>query len=287
MRFSFVIFGLSCRHSTALAERAEQLGFDAVWFGDHVVSPRVVESAYPYSESGDAGYTADTPLTDVWVSIAHASAVTRTIGLGPNVLLLPLRHPAVVAQAAVSAQDASEGRLRLGVGAGWLEEEFSALGVDFSSRGRRLDEALAVLRGLCTGDWFSYDGEFFSFPDVKLGTCASAPIPISVGGSSAPALRRAARCEGWNGAEQSLEQSISHRDQLLELRAAEDADQDFRIYAKPLTAEPDVLRSYQEAGFQDLVVPLRELYNGEAVSLAQQLAALERLAEQIMVVDLV
>jgi probable F420-dependent oxidoreductase len=288
LRFSFVIFGVRSDHSTALVRRAESLGFDAVWFGDHVVTPIRIDSPYPYTASGSAGYSADTPLNDVWVSIAHAAAVTTTIKLGPSVLILPLRHPAVVAQAAVTAQNMSGGRVVLGVGAGWLREEFDALGVPFETRGSRMDDALEIMRELWTGREVASDGAYFSFAPVKLGMTPVSPIPVTVGGASLPALRRAARCDGWNGPEVPLDVAIRHREHLLQLRSAAGREgQPFRIYAKPPGIEPAVLRAYRDAGFEDLVVPFRALYSGRPLTLADQLAALERLADAIMLPDLV
>jgi probable F420-dependent oxidoreductase len=289
LRFSFVIFGVPPEQSTPLVRRAEELGFDAVWFGDHVVTPVRVDSRYPYSESGSAGYSTATPLADVWVSVAHAAAQTSTIKLGPSVLILPLRHPAAVAQAAATAQNTSRGRIVLGVGAGWLREEFDALGVPFDGRGRRMDEALEIIRRLWSGAEVGFHGEHFSFEPVALGMAPSTPIPITVGGISPPALRRAARCDGWNGAELPLEQVTRLRDRLLELRTAAGASAEgFRFYVKPGSIEPDVLRRYRDAGFEDLVVPFRELYRaGTPLTLPQKLDALDRLAESVMLVDLV
>jgi probable F420-dependent oxidoreductase len=288
LRFSFVIFGVPAEQSTALVRRAESLGFDAVWFGDHVVTPARIDSPYPYSESGSAGYSTATPLNDVWVSIAHAAAQTSTITLGTSVLILPLRHPAAVAQAAATAQNMSLGRIVLGVGAGWLREEFDALGVRFESRGRRMDEALEIIRRLWSGAEVGFDGEHFSFEPVALGMAPSLPIPITVGGISPAALRRAAASDGWNGAEVPLEQAARLRDHLLELRAANGASGDgFRFYVKPSSIDPDVLRGYAEAGFEDLVVPFRQLYRAnQPLSLPRKLDALDRLAESVMLSDL-
>jgi probable F420-dependent oxidoreductase len=287
LRFSFVIFGVPPEQSTALVRRAESVGFDAVWFGDHVVTPARIDSPYPYSESGSAGYSTTTPLNDVWVSIAHAAAQTTTITLGTSVLILPLRHPAAVAQAAATAQNMSRGRIVLGVGAGWLREEFDALGVPFDSRGRRMDEALEIIRRLWTGAEVGFDGEHFSFKPVALGMAPSVPIPITVGGISAAAVRRAARSEGWNGAEVPLDQAAKLRDRLLALRAAEGApSQGFRCYVKPMSIEPDVLRGYRDAGFEDLVLPFRELYRpDQPLTLPEKLDALDRLAESVMLPD--
>jgi probable F420-dependent oxidoreductase len=289
LRFSFVIFGVRADHSTALVRRAEALGFDTVWFGDHVATPMRIDSAYPYSASGRVGYGAETPLNDVWVAIAHAAALTSSIKLGPSVLILPLRHPVAVAQVAATAQNISGGRIVLGVGAGWLREEFDALGIPFETRGRRMDEALEIIGSLWTRGEVGFDGEHFAFAPITLGMTPSVPIPITVGGLSPPALRRAARADGWNGAEGELATAIRQREQLLELRAAADvSEQPFRFYVKPPGIEPSTLRAYRDAGFEDLVVPFRALYQGpKPVGLADRLAALDHLAEAIMLPDLV
>jgi probable F420-dependent oxidoreductase len=295
VRFSFVIFGVRPEHSALLVQRAESLGFDAVWFGDHVVNPVRSRSRYPYSASGSAGYSVDTPLSDVWVSIAHAAALTESIELGPSVLILPLRHPAAVAQAAVTAQNASRGRLRLGVGAGWLREEFEALQVPFETRGRRMDEALEIIRRLLTGEEVGFEGEFFSFAPVKLGMTPVRPIPLTIGGASSAALGRAARFDGWNAPEVSLEDAVRMREKLIRLREGSGGDDAgarprdrFRIYVKPASIETDVLRRYREAGFEDVVVPFRALYaREETISLERQLASLDDLASRIMIPELV
>jgi probable F420-dependent oxidoreductase len=288
VRFSFVIFGVPSHHSTPLVARAEALGFDTVWFGDHVVTPHRMDTRYPYSESGSAGYTHATPLNDVWVAIAHAAAATATIRLGTSVLILPLRHPFAVAQAAVTAQNMSGGRVVLGVGAGWLREEFDALGIDFATRGRRTDEALDVIRQLCADAPAGFSGEFFSFPPVSLGMTPVAPVPITVGGTSRAALRRAARMDGWMGAEVSLEEAIRHRAEMAAMREAAGLDPEaFRCYVKPASTDADVLRRYAEAGFDDVVVPFRALYrDGPPLTLDQQLAALGEMAETVMLPEL-
>jgi len=276
-------------HSALLVQRAESLGFDAVWFGDHIVNPVGSESRYPYSASGSAGYSIDTPLSDVWVSIAHAAALTDSIELGPSVLILPLRHPAAVAQAAVTAQNASGGRLRLGLGAGWLREEFEALGVPFETRGRRMDEALEIIRWLWTGEEVEFDGEFFQVPPVKLGMTPAVPIPITIGGASPAALRRAATSDGWNAPEISLDDAVRMRERLSRLReGVGKGEGPFRMYVKPASVATEVLLQFREAGFEDVVVPFRALYAGVGpMSLEQHLAALEQLAERIMIPELV
>ena len=158
-----------------------------------------------------------------------------------------------------------------------------------------MDEALEIIRRLWTGEEVGFDGEFFSFPPVKLGMTPVSPIPITIGGASSAALARAARSDGWNAPELSLEDAIQMREELLRLRDAgghEEADgrdrERFRIYAKPPSIETDVLRRYREAGFEDVVVPFRALYAGEeTISLERHLASLDDLAARIMIPELI
>jgi alkanesulfonate monooxygenase SsuD/methylene tetrahydromethanopterin reductase-like flavin-dependent oxidoreductase (luciferase family) len=170
-----------------------------------------------------------------------------------------------------------------------LREEFEALEVPFKTRGRRMDEALEIIRRLWTGEEISFQGEFFSLPPVKLGMTPMSPIPTSIGGASSAALSRAARWGGWNAPELSLDDVVQAREKLLRLRDADGHGRDpFRIYVKPAAIDSDLLLRYREAGFEDLVVPFRALYAGEGtISLDRQLAGLEELAARIMIPELV
>ena len=118
MQFSVTAFGQPLEHYAPMAERAETCGFEAFWLGDHIITPLVMQSRYPYSATGAASYGADIPVADTWVTVAHMAAHTRTIKLGPGVYLLPLRHPIVAARAAVTAHHLSNGRVLFGYGAG-------------------------------------------------------------------------------------------------------------------------------------------------------------------------
>jgi probable F420-dependent oxidoreductase len=281
MRFSFVIFGVPTEHSTPLVQQAEALGFHTVWFGDHVLTPVGHRSQYPYRP--EAGYGPDTPLNDVWVSIAHAAALTSEIRLGTSVYVLPLRHPAVAAQAAATVQNLSGGRLVMGLGAGWLREEFDELGLDFKTRGARLDEGVDLLERLWSGTQVSYEGRHYRLAASQLGTVPSAPIPLTFGGSSTAALRRAAtRGDGWNGPELTFDDNVRRRARLEELRTwAGRESVPFSLYVKPKEQlSRDLISRYVEAGFHDLVLPFgfaRE--DGRQRTLRESLDAVERLAE--------
>lgn len=281
MRFSFVLFGHPAQDCSRIIRQAEDLGFDAVWFGDHVLNLTRHASRYPYRPT--AGYEPNTPLGDVWALIAHASAVTSRITLGPNVFVLPLRHPAVAAQSAVTVQNLSGGRLVMGVGAGWLREEFEQLGLPFEGRGRRLDEALEILRLLWRGGSVDFEGESFTLRGVQLGAAPDVPIPIAVGGASDAALRRAATYgDAWHGPELGLEENIRCRERLTELRREGARNEcPFRLYIKPLEpVDDELVDRYADAGFTDLVVPFGHLdESGRPRSIDGSLARLTSLAQ--------
>jgi probable F420-dependent oxidoreductase len=188
-----------------LARALEGAGFDSVWVSDHVVLPSTIESRYPFAADGRATWPTDTPYFDALIALALAAAVTERVSLGVAVLVLPLRHPVVAAKQLATIDVASRGRLRLGVGAGWLREEFEALDVPFATRGSRLEEWVGLLRACWTGAPEPHDGRHYRLPaDVRCLPTPVRRVPILVGGHSPPALRRAGAVgDGWLG-QQSL-----------------------------------------------------------------------------------
>jgi probable F420-dependent oxidoreductase len=199
VKFGLPLFGMSPRFYADVAQSAEANGFESVWMPEHLVFPEVIPPTYLYSESGYPPVTSDTPLFDVWVSLAFIAHATTTIRLATNVYVLPLRHPIEVARSVVTLDRLSNGRVTMGIGVGWLEDEFDAVGRGFHDRGRRTDAMIAVLRRLWTEDVIEVHDGFFDFGPVKFQPKPRArPIPIEVGGASPPALRRAGRLgDGW------------------------------------------------------------------------------------------
>jgi probable F420-dependent oxidoreductase len=177
-----------------LCERAEQLGFESVWGGEHVVMPSVIDSPYPYSDDGKVPAVPETPIPDPLIWLAFAAAVAPTLRLGTCILIVPQRNPLVLAKEIATLDRLSNGRVELGLGVGWLREEFDALGVPWDRRGARNDEYVAAMRALWSGSEVEFHGEFVDFPPV---TCSPRPVqasvPILVGGDTPVALRRAAR----------------------------------------------------------------------------------------------
>jgi probable F420-dependent oxidoreductase len=281
LRFSLTAFGFHPHEYVPLAQAGEREGFEAIWLGDHLISPVGYASDYPYSPTGGPGHAVDTPMLDVWVNAAHLAAHTTTLKIGSGVLVLPLRSPFVTARAVASAQLLSGGRILLGVGTGWLREEFDAVGEDFDGRGRRTDEAIGILRSLWSGEVVEHDGESFSFGPVQF-VPAVEPPPVVVGGTSKPALRRAARLgDGWYGPSVPLEQSVAARDAIAKHRAELGRDGEFAYWARaPLPLERDEVLRFREAGFDRVAITGASLTGRDAPTQAK-LDALARAAETL------
>ena len=179
---------------TAIATHAEAAGFDALWTVEHVVFPEAYQSAYPYDDSGKMAMASDTPLTDPLFWLTWAAAHTTRLRLATGILILPERNPVVLAKELGTLDAMSGGRVDLGIGVGWLREEFDALGIPWEHRAARTDEYVAAMRTLWSGDKVSFDGEFTSFDQVSSNPKpANGSVPIIVGGHSEAAARRAGR----------------------------------------------------------------------------------------------
>lgn len=200
-----IVIGAKLPHTGAIvtegripdaAVRLELAGFESLWVSDHIVLPRTVDSHYPFDRDGVARWRTDVPYLEALTTLAAAAAVTRTVRLGTAVLVLPIRNPVLLAKQTASIAALAPGRVRLGVGAGWLREEFDALGATFENRGARTADAINELRSCWTGT----PGELLMLP--------AASIPIYPGGHAPAALRRAGRLgDGWLG-----QQSLSELD---------------------------------------------------------------------------
>ncbi|HWL44629.1 MAG TPA: LLM class F420-dependent oxidoreductase [Ilumatobacter sp.] len=178
----------------ALAQHAEAAGVESLWTVEHVVFPTAYQSAYPYDPSGKMAMAVDTPLPDPLVWLAFVAAATERIRLATGILILPQRNPLVLAKELATLDDLSGGRVELGIGVGWLEEEFDALGVPFRERGRRTDDAVDILRKAWSANEIAHESEFFSFADVSVNPKpVGGTIPIHVGGHSDAAAKRAGR----------------------------------------------------------------------------------------------
>ena len=172
----------------------EECGIESVWTVEHVVVPTGYASEYPYASGGRMAGKEQSPIPDPLVWLTWVGAHTTTLGLATGVLILPQRNPVVLAKEVATLDRLSKGRVTLGIGVGWLREEFDALGVPFAERAARTDEHVAVMRAVWAGESVDYDGEFTTLRDANVFPHpAQASVPIVVGGHSEAAARRAGR----------------------------------------------------------------------------------------------
>ena len=201
MKFWQAVNWIEAEQLMEIAKFAEEVGFHGVFNADHGVYPKVVRSTYPASPDGKAPMSPDWPYPDCWVTIAAMAAVTTRLHFSTSVYVLPLRSPWEVAKAAGTLGIISNNRFILGMGVGWMKEEFDIYGVDFHTRGKRTDEMIELMRKIWDGGMVEYHGKHFDLPAFQISPAPSKTVPIYVGGASTPAHRRAAYlCDGWIGA---------------------------------------------------------------------------------------
>jgi probable F420-dependent oxidoreductase len=261
------VYGLAAPDLLDLAVAADEAGFDALWLGEHVVLPVGYASEHP--TQGGSGHqhirgpivAEGTELLDPLVALAAAAGATKRIRLATGIYLAALRHPLLTARAVTTLQEASAGRLLLGVGAGWLEEEFAAVGVPFAERAGRMEEAIDVLRAACRGGPFEHRGRYFAIGPVQV-SARPVEVPLILGGNTMRALRRAAeRADGWfSSGTPALDEAIRLCQVVRELRAGSTEGGRFRCYVRVPSGEPHVLASYHAAGIDDLVVWADQLW---------------------------
>ena len=218
--------GIDGETALEICRRAESAGFESVWGGEHVIIPDAIDSRYPYTADGKIPAEPDTPIPDPLIWLAFAAAAAPTLRLGTCILIVPQRNPLVLAKELATLDQLSGGRVELGLGVGWMKEEFDALGVDWARRGARNDEYIEAMRALWAGPQAEFHGEFVDFPSV---TCSPRPvngsIPVLVGGDTDAAISRAVRiADGYFPGEGDVERLGALLGRLR--KAAEQADRD-------------------------------------------------------------
>jgi probable F420-dependent oxidoreductase len=186
---------VSPQGATWMAQLAEELGYESLWTVEHVVVPSGYQSAYPYDESGKmAGGREVFDLADPLIWLAYAAAVTTRIKLATGVMILPQRNPLITAKEVATLDALSGGRVILGVGVGWLQEEFDAIGVPFDGRGERAESYIEAMRALWTTEKASVHNAHVDFDDcISRPAPVNGTVPIVIGGKSPAAIRRAGR----------------------------------------------------------------------------------------------
>ncbi len=283
MRVSVATAYLPPEELGPIARAADEAGYHALALSDHVINLRSLDTKYPYTESGARRWEAFTPWMDPWVAIASLAAQTERLRFFTNVFILPMRNPLTVAKTVATASVLSEGRVSLGVGMGWCEEEFDLLGEPFRKRGARADEMLALMTELWSGDWVEHHGEFYDVPRLEMTPAPVERVPIYVGGMSKAAIRRAARNDGWISDLMSTDEAAATRVKLDEMREEQGAQGDFSMFVSLNDAVTlDHFRRAEDAGVTDLLTMPWAYHGGFDQPLAQKLDGLRRFADEVV-----
>jgi probable F420-dependent oxidoreductase len=263
VRFSYVEVMTDPQRYVPLARAAEDAGYDGFLVPDSICYPAHSSVGYPYNADGTREFLEDKPFIEPFTLIPALAAVTTRLRFVTNVVKLPIRSPVLVAKQATSVAVLSGNRLALGVGTSPWPEDYEVCGVPWEGRGRRMDEAIEIVRSLSAGGWFEHHGEVYDVPRVKLCPTPSAPIPILIGGHGNAALRRAARLgDGWlfaSGDADTLDELLRRLDELRRAHGREEVP--FEVHASSLDAfSPGGVRRLEERGVTDVVVGFRDPY---------------------------
>jgi len=287
MRFTYAEGMTHAKYYVPLAQAAEAAGYTSMTVADSLIYPQESDSTYPYTDTGDREFLDGKEFIETMILCAQLFAVTTRLRLTPFVLKLPVRPPVLVAKQASSLAFLSDNRLGLGVGLSPWPEDFAALGVPWAKRGKRMDECIDILRGLTTGEYFGYDGQFYQFEPLKQTPAPTEPIPLLVGGHSDAALRRAVRKgDGWMHAGGDGEELDRLLARLAEIRQEEgDTRDDFEIHVISYDAyTPDGVKQLADKGVTDCIVGFRVPYikGPDTEPLEDKVRHLENYAENVI-----
>ena len=265
MRFSYQIGMCDPAHYLPLAKAAEEAGFHGITVPDSICYPKESSSTYPYNADGSRHFLETEPFMESLIAVSAMAAVTERIRFATFVYKLAIRQVACVAKQVQSINHLSGNRFDLGVGISPWKEDFDVTGMPFEKRGQRLDEQIATLRGLDSGDYFGFEGELINMPEIKMNPAPTAPTSILVGGHADPALRRAARNDGWMCAGASLDELREYVGKLNGYREEQGtADRPFRVFTTGQDAfTPEGIRELEDIGITDVIIAFRNVYEQE------------------------
>jgi len=272
-------------HLTELAPVADTHGWHAMSFSDHVVNPAEINTPYPYTEDGSRRWQPFTDWPDPWVMIGALATITTRLRFTNNIFVLPMRNPYLVAKAISTAAIVSNNRVTAAFGVGWSRDEFELMQQDFSTRGKRTDEMLEVMRLLWTGEMVDYQGKYYQFSAMEMNPAPSEAIPIWIGGISEPAMRRAARlADGWVTDLQSTADIIESIARIKQWRRESGRENEpFEVMATPNDAwDVDGYRRLQDAGVTHILTMPWPFYHGDSDKLEHKLDGIRRYADDII-----
>ena len=285
MRFTISLPFTPPDHLLPIARAAESTGWDAISVPDSVFFPEKVSAGYPYTSDGKRFWPAEAPWPDPWVAIPAMAAVTERLSFFTNVMKVGIREPLLVAKTVTSTAAMFEGRIGLGVGLSWIPEEFSWLGQEMKTRGKRLDEGIEILRACLAGGWVEHHGKHYDFDRLMMAPAPVEPVPIYVGGHSEPALKRAARLgDGWIAVQVTPDEIAETVPKLQAFREEYGtADRSFEIKVTPMVMPSiEAMDELADLGVTDVITVPWYFYGGDPEALDTKLRDLERFADEII-----
>jgi probable F420-dependent oxidoreductase len=267
-----------------VAKMAEELGFFGLATADHLITPATINSTYPYAPDGKAWWDPNTQFPETWAMFSVLAQHTTNLHFMPTIYIVPMRDPFTLAKSISTAAYFSDNRAILGLGVGWMAEEFALTGQSWTNRGKRTDEMLEVMAKLMAGGMVEHHGTYYDFPPIQMAPATTKPVPVWVGGHTDAALRRAARNDGWIGVNYDYDDIPPLIAKLTEERKR--AGTDHKSF--------DIFVTLNELPDADTVKRLRDfgvtaynnppwLFNGIVTSdLATKRATLEEFAEKLI-----
>lgn len=286
MRFHYAEAMTAVANYLPLARAAERHGYAGFAIPDSLIYPKASDTAYSYTDDGGREFLENKPFVESFILAAAIGAATTRLELTTNVVKLPVRPPLYAAKLASSVAAITGDRFNFGVGLSVWPEDYAAMGVDWARRGRRFDECIAIVKGLCAGGYFEFHGEFYDLAPVKLNPLPGKPLPILIGGYSDAAFRRAAHHDGFMFAGGGPDELAPQIAKIEAARAeAGTAGRPFRIFATAMgDFSPDTIRRLEDLGVTDMPVAFRNLYAVEEDSqpLQDKLDDLARFADTVI-----
>lgn len=286
MRFSYAEAMCDITHYAPLAQAADDSGWDSMVIPDSIAYPRDSDSKYPYTADGNREFLQDKPFIEPFILIPALAAVTTRLRFATFVVKLPIRHPVLAAKQAASIAALSDNRFGFGIGLSPWPEDFAITGTQWPGRGKRMDEMIDIMRGLWTGEFFEYHGEFYDLQSIQICPAPTAPIPLLIGGQTDAALKRAARVgDGWMHAGLGDGSDLGgHLARLRELRAEYGReDTPFEVHVISYDAySVDGIKRLEDMGVTDVIVGFRDPYTMPDGPLQPKVDAIRGFADSVI-----
>jgi probable F420-dependent oxidoreductase len=285
MRFSYAESMCDPSQYIPLVMAAEEAGYSSFTVPDSICYPEVSDSKYPYTPDGNREFLDGRPFIEPFVLIPALAAVTERIRFTTFVVKLAIRQPVLVAKQAMSIAVMSGNRLGFGVGLSPWPEDFRVAGAEWAHRGKRMDEMIEIIRGLATGEFYEFHGDYYDVESIKMAPAPTQPIPILIGGHAEPALRRAARIgDGWmhaGGDGETLLQLLARLSTLRKEYGRE--NEPFEIHVISMDGfSIDGVKRLEDLGVTDAIVGFRNAYQVDTMTLDQKLGALRAFADNVI-----